>query len=333
MGTLRRVGLTVATAGLALLASPLTAAALQGGDQGRRGASFLDLLVRPKPVTMLVIGLVALGLLLGHRMSGRLKVSILLLSTFLYGVAANLPVKLFEGFSMHPSPICAATKSVLYGFRTPMVVTLATILVLTLVGPKLFCGWVCPVGAVQELIAMLADKLGIRRRKLSFRLTNGVRVALVLLFVFLSGTAILHTTTEDGRTVALSSYDYLNAFHGFEIAAQPSLLETVVHFLPFLLTLGLAFALYRPFCYLVCPIGLLTNLVEQIGLFRIVVRRPPCNDCGVCSRRSPCPVVPEILKDAAFRPDCHACTVCLDACPSRALELGTGFKQKEPSRP
>lgn len=114
----------------------------------RSGPAFLSLLARPKFLTMLVIAALAFVLLLTRRMDNRLKVPILLLSTFLYGIAANLPVKFFAGFAMHPSPVCSATKSLLYGFRMPMIVTLAVILFLTLVGPKLFCGWVCPVGAV-----------------------------------------------------------------------------------------------------------------------------------------------------------------------------------------
>lgn len=106
---------------------------------------------------MLVIAAAAFVLLLARRMNNRLKVPILLISTFLYGIAANLPLKFFAGFAMHPSPVCSATKSLLYGFRMPMIATLAVILFLTLVGPKLFCGWVCPVGAVQELTSMPAE--------------------------------------------------------------------------------------------------------------------------------------------------------------------------------
>lgn len=329
MFIMKRIAIAAAIASFSLLAQPLFLAAHQGQGQGRgggRGAGILDVLARPKFVTMLVIGFIALALLLTRKMTNKVKVPILLLSTFLYGIAANLPIKLFAGFSMHPSPICSATKSILYGFRPPMIAMLAVILVLTIVGPKLFCGWVCPVGAAQELIAMLADKLRIRRRKWNFRATQGVRVAIFLLFVFLSGTAILHTTAQNGQAVALSLYDKINAFHGYEIGLQPTLLDNIFHFLPFLLTLGFAFLFYRPFCYLVCPIGLLTNLVENFALFRVVLKKPACNDCGTCEKISPCPTVPEILKDAAFRPDCFSCTVCVNhCCPSGSLEFGTGF--------
>jgi ferredoxin-type protein NapH len=330
MTRLKRIGIASALAVFGILAHPFGLAAQQGqGRGGGRGAGILAVLSRPKFVTMLVIGFLALVLLLTRKMRNSIKVPILLISTFLYGIAANLPIKLFAGFSMHPSPVCSATKSILYGFRPPMIAMLVVILALTLVGPKLFCGWVCPVGAVQELIAMLADKLRIRRRKWDFRVTLGVRVAIFLLFVFLSGTAILHTTAQNGQTVALSLYDYVNAFHGYEIGLQPTLLDNVFHFLPFMLTLAFAFLFYRPFCYLVCPIGLLTHLVENFALFRVVLKKPACNDCGACTAKAPCPTVPEILKDAADRPDCFSCTVCVGkGCPSEALEFGFGYTRK-----
>ena len=337
MTTLKRLAMMPALAAITLIAHPLVLTAQTGAGQGQgmgqgkgrqAAAGLMSFLARPKLLTMLAIGAVVLALLLTRKMKNPVKVPILLLSTFLYGIAANLGLKLFAGFSMHPSPICSATKSVLYGFRPPMIAMLAVIVALTIVGPKLFCGWVCPVGAIQELIAMLADKLRIRRRKWNFRVTQGVRVTIFLVFVFVSGTAILHTTAQNGQTVALSLYDYINAFHGYEIGLQPTLLDNAFHFLPFLLTLGFALIFYRPFCYLVCPIGLLTNLIENIALFRVVLRKPPCNDCGVCTTESPCPTVPEILKNAAYRPDCFSCTICVNSCPSKSLGFGVGYTRK-----
>jgi len=302
-----------------LFASPL--AAQQGA--GRKAATFWTVLTRPKFVVMLILGLIALTLLLTRKMKDSIKIPLLLLTTFLFGIAPNLPVVLFKKFGMHPSPVCAATKSILYGFGMPLIVTLAIIVFLTLLGPKLYCGWVCPVGAIQELVAMLADKLKIRRIKWNFVFTQTVRVGIFLLFVFLSGTAIYHTYVEEQK-VALSIYDPINAFHGFEFVAQPSFLAGFLHYLPLLLTLVLAFKFYRPFCYLVCPVGLFTNILEQVALFRVTLKKSACIDCGVCEKASPCPTVPEILKESVLRPDCYACTACVNSCRDlKALEYGT----------
>ncbi len=316
--SLKRFGLPASFFLFLLSVSPL--AAQQGA--GRKPATFLTVLARPKFVVMIVLGLIALVLLLSKKMKNSIKIPFLLLTTFLFGIAPNLPVALFKKFSMHPSPVCAATKSILYGLGMPLLVTLVVIVFLTLLGPKLFCGWVCPVGAIQELIAMLADKLKIKRIKWNFVFTQTVRILIFLLFVFLSATAVYHTFQEEQK-VALSIYDPINAFHGFEFTATPWSLAGFLHYLPLLLTLILAFKVYRPFCYLVCPVGLFTNLLEQVGIFRVTRNKGACDDCRICEQKSPCPTVPEILKGAVLRPDCYSCTVCVNSCQEKkVLEFG-----------
>ena len=283
--------------------------------------NFFRFLFSPKMITMLVIVLVALALLLIGKMDNRTRIPFLVIATFLYGVSANLGLKLFSGFSMHPSPICAFTKPILYGLRAPMLATMAIILVLTIIGPKIFCSYVCPVGATQELIAMLADKLKIKRRKPSFRLSQTVRLVIFLAFIALSWTAVVQTTVQ-GQLRAKSIYDYFNAFEGFKWHLEPTLLNNLFHFLPLLLTLAFAFITYRPYCYLVCPVGLITNFLEQIGIFRVVKKKDSCNDCQLCALKSPCPAVAEILKDAVLVPDCFACTVCTRSCRQNRLKFG-----------
>ncbi|MCK4336593.1 MAG: 4Fe-4S binding protein [Candidatus Aminicenantes bacterium] len=304
---------------LLIMTSPMFAAAQ--GVPKKRAVTFWGFLIQPKFIVMLTIAAIVLVLLLSKKMKNSFKIPILLLSTFLFGIAANIPAKIFTSFAMHPSPMCAATKSILYGFRIPMIITLALILLLTLIGPKLFCGWICPIGTLQELIAMWADKLKIKRIKCNFSVSHFIRLGIFILFIFLSGTAILNLT-QNGKIFAVSLYDYLNAFHGFEIEWQKTILDNIIHFLPFILTVILSFKLYRPFCYFVCPIGIFTHLLEQVSLFRVTLKRPPCDDCDVCTIKSPCPVVPDILKNASLRPDCFSCNICIESCPKGALEFG-----------
>ena len=44
---------------------------------------------------------------------------------------------------------------------------------LFIVGRGLFCGWLCPFGALQEMMGILAEKLRIKQLELSHSTTNG----------------------------------------------------------------------------------------------------------------------------------------------------------------
>ena len=291
-----------------------------------KSITIFDFLFSPrffyKFAAMLVIGIVALVLLKMKKMNKGLKVSLLLISTFLFGYLGNL----VSNFAMHPSPMCAATKSMLFGFKAPFILTLAVIFLLTLIGPKLFCSWVCPVGAVQELIAMLADKLKIKRNPTSFKWAHAMRIFIFILFIFLSATAVIHVVFK-GQVYPSSLYDYINPFHGMEFGSESDLLGYITHYVPFLLTVILAFKYYRPFCHFVCPIGLYTHWLEQIGIFRVKFNKSACNNCQVCTKKAPCTAMDDILKDSTLRPDCFACNICIESCPENALEIGIGSKK------
>ncbi len=279
-----------------------------------------DILMKPrfstKFVVMILLGLIAFLLLKTKKMNNPIKIGLLLLATFLFGIAGNLT----SYFIMHPSPICAATKSILYGFGLPLIITVAVIFLLTLIGPKLFCGWVCPVGAIQELIAMWANKLGIRRGKTNFTTAHTLRLFVFLLFIFLSATKIIHVVVE-GRVYAQSVYDFINPFHGMELGWDEDFLGYIIHYLPFLLTVILAFKYYRPYCHYVCPIGLYTHWLEQISFFRIRYNKSTCTNCGICEEKTPCTAIPEIVKDAKLRPDCFACNECIKQCPENSFDI------------
>ncbi len=269
-----------------------------------------------KYIVMIIIGVIALLLLKTKRMNNGIKTILLLISTLLFGLSGNF----FNMFAMHPSPMCV-TKALLYGFGIPFAVTLFVILLLSLIGPRLFCAYVCPVGAIQELINMLTKKLKIKKFKSNFTIAHIIRLFLFVTFIFLSATAIIYSVYE-GTKYAKSLYDYVNAFHGLEFGLEENLIEYLIHYLPFLLTIIFAFKYYRPFCHFVCPIGLFTHWTEQVSLFKIQFNKNNCNSCNKCVKEAPCYAMKDILNSSTLRPDCFTCNVCIESCDQNALEIG-----------
>ncbi len=309
-----------------LTALPLLAESAEkvAGHANEARPTLWSILTRPafitKYVAMILIGLLVLFLLKRGKMGRGLKVALLFLSFVLFGLVGNIAIAPFSWFAMHPSPMCV-TKALLYGFRVPFGVMLATILLLTLIGPRLFCGWVCPVGALQELVEMVRAKLGWRRGRFSFTLAHAVRLLLFVAFIFLSATAVIHVVVR-GNMFAASLYDYLNAFHGLEFSIPETLLAGLLQYLPLVLVVLLSFRYYRPFCHFVCPIGLFTHWAEQVSLLRIRFHKSKCTNCNVCVQAAPCTAMPDILQSATLRPDCFSCNECVRVCPEKALDVG-----------
>ncbi len=307
---------------ISTVAIPALAQGITNNPASRKAPTLLGILLQTKFIVMFLLALISVSLLYLGRMGEKTRISLLLLSTFAFGIAGNLPGRFFHGFAMHPSPVCAATKPFLYGLRLPFIVTIIVIAILTLIGPKLFCSYICPVGAVQELAAKLSRKLNLRMFRINPSATLLSRIIIFSLFIALSVTAYLHITYK-GKIFPLSLYDFINPFHGFEFSGKLPTIQILLNLLPLTATILLAFKWYRPFCYAVCPVGLFTHWLEQGSALRITFIPENCTQCQLCVTETACPTVPEILKEAVYRPDCFACNRCISACPASALKWGT----------
>ncbi|MFH0778852.1 MAG: 4Fe-4S binding protein [Candidatus Eisenbacteria bacterium] len=281
---------------------------------GRRGGpSFFDVWLLPRVWIAAALSLVGLWLLARSRVTRGLRLAFLAVIFFLFSVVAILPLGSFAaGMGVHPSPVCVVTRPFQFiegGRAVPIafISLFVSFVILSVLGNKLFCGWVCPVGALQEAFHRIPVPKGLARNgwkiKLPFTATNIVRAVILAVFfltVFVTGVSV---------------YDYFNPFEslhwGFERPAITVLLVTILASL----------FIFRPFCYLVCPLGLITWLLEHVAVFRVRVDKEKCTNCDVCAKLSPCPAVPAIVEGRRSRPDCHTCGRCLEVCPEKALSF------------
>jgi len=210
---------------------------------------------------------------------------------------------------MHPSPVCATTKPFLFGLRTTFLAMLLFVGITTILSNKSFCGTACPGGALQELLYWIPI-LKKRKKKIPFRVSNTVRIAIAAVFVLLAFAA--------GITI----YGYANYFELFHWSFPAKVMVIITIFVPFIMFSALALFIYRPYCYLVCPMGLATWIIEQFSLSRIKLNREKCTDCNICVVKSPCPAVECILAEKTVRADCHLCGECIKTCPEGALSYG-----------
>ena len=207
---------------------------------------------------------------------------------------------------IHPSPLCALTKPLaryqVIGFiPPPMIVMVGAMVVFSIIGNKIFCGWICPLGCLQEIAYKISK--GLKKIKLSFITSNSVRFSiLALFFIYLF-------------TFGMNIYDLFNPFELFHWHLDTSILIII----SFVIVVSLFY--FRPFCHFLCPAGLLTWIFEHTSLFKVHVNRGRCTRCKKCIQESPCNAIDPILNEHSIVPDCYACGTCIEACPEDAISF------------
>lgn len=174
----------------------------------------------------------------------------------------------------------------------PVVVLVTSLVILSslLVG-RVFCGYVCPPGALQEL-AYLAP---VKKVKVPSSITAKVRWAVFAAMMVLSVVFAINLT----KIIGLPDL--------FQLVLGPGLVI-------FLVIIIASTVIYRPFCRFVCPFGALSSLLSWRSVYG-VRRNSSCVDCGRCEKVCP----PRVLRARAGS-ECYLCGRCLATCHKEALE-------------
>ena len=177
------------------------------------------------------------------------------------------------------------------GLGAPLIVGavgLFIVFLLAVVFGRFFCGYLCPVGAVQE-IAYLAPvpKFNMRQKKV-FMLIRAAFFVVFLLLAFLFSASLL-------ALFGIRDFFYLILTAGSAV---------------FIAVLLVSVVFYRPFCRLVCPYGVLLSVAAWKSFFKLR-RTEACIECRKCEKA--CPVDEAKRKDG--KSECYLCGRCTDICP------------------
>lgn len=166
-----------------------------------------------------------------------------------------------------------------------------------LFGPA-FCGWLCPMGSLQEWIGKLGKKLFRKRYNhlVPPRIDNLLRYLRYLVLVW-----VIYMTAVTG-TLIFADYDPYYALFNLwtgEVALSGIIILAAV--------LVLSLFMERPFCKYACPYGALLGIFNLFRLFPLRRVAVTCIDCKACDRV--CPM--NITVSTAGKVKNHQCITCM----------------------
>jgi polyferredoxin len=181
----------------------------------------------------------------------------------------------------------------------------AIVLILSVLFGPVFCGWVCPLGTIQEWVGKLGKKLFKRRYNhfVPARLDHILRYLRYGILIW-----VLYVTATSG-TLLFEAYDPYFALFNFwstEVAWSALAILSMV--------LLLSIFVERPWCKYACPYGAVLGITNLFRVFSIKRSESTCKADGACSIMCPMNIpvdTKKVIRD-------HQCISCLE-CTSEAV--------------
>ena len=185
-------------------------------------------------------------------------------------------------------------------------------LVAALLFGRVFCGSICPHGAVQDLVLLRPKKMP---EKID-RVLKWLPFVYLAVAVFFAGWGLPRATADGTALVArrflICEWD---PFIGlFRVSGSFHMLAIGAGFL----VAGMFYG--RPYCRWLCPYGALLSLCSRVAWKNVTVTPDKELSCGLCAEACPYDAIHDFRADRAT---CVACARCYDSCP-RHLKLQRG---------
>ncbi len=193
---------------------------------------------------------------------------------------------------------------------SPALLTIAA----TLVFGRVWCGWICPLGAILELFG----PKGTRKMRSWFRQIKYLILITILLmaafgslaFMYFDPITILVRGVADPISVVMSIIE-VPGIKGVTLVSAILLAAVLL----------LNVIEKRFWCRYLCPLGALIGLGSKFSWIRRRVNEASCVKCGDCVKTCPMGAInPETIKhDPA---ECIMCMDCTAPCPKTAITFG-----------
>ena len=189
---------------------------------------------------------------------------------------------------------------------------------------RTICGWLCPLGLIQELLHKIPT-LKIRKSRVTRALSW---LKYVILAVFVVAVPLWYGLRYDLPLPAFCKYICpAGTFEGAvghlanparaDYYSMLGILFTRKWVILMVIGLSCIFC-YRSFCRFLCPLGAIYGLFSRFNVVGVQVDQSRCNHCGACVRS--CGMDVRHVGDH----ECIHCAKCIDHCAQKAISMKAG---------
>ncbi|MFX1411192.1 MAG: 4Fe-4S binding protein [Promethearchaeota archaeon] len=221
---------------------------------------------------------------------------------------------------------------------------------------RFFCGWICPIGTIQDACAAIPTnkkKVKINGGILNHNSLLKIKYAIViLLLIILIPLGLLKAANPDFYAdfranlgdlarkplgyFSLSEYIFIffpniikEMFKSGSLAPLFSDLLTFFVFFFYLILITLSIWYPRIYCRYFCPFGAVAATVSKYSFLKLSRSPARCvgrTECGICEKV--CPKQIRILEEPfeffTGRGECNLCLRCKEDCPHKAISIKFG---------
>lgn len=229
-------------------------------------------------------------------------------------------------------------------------ITIAALLLTTLLFGRVYCSVICPLGVMQDIISWMRGKL---KKKNKFRFgykpeKKWLRYGFLVIFIIAlvlgvhSLVALLAPYSAYGRIASnllAPLYQWANnlgamiaekydsyAFYEKKVWMK-SLPTFITAATTFVLLFLLAFKGGRTYCNTVCPVGTILGFFSRKSIFAPVIDKSKCNGCKLCERQCKSSCI-DMENHKIDYSRCVACMDCIDTCRHGAITFGNRFSRR-----
>ena len=184
-------------------------------------------------------------------------------------------------------------------------------LALSLLLKKSFCGWVCPVGTLSELLGTTGRRVGGRLLAVPRWLDVPLRSLKYVLLGFFLWIVLAKMPAAGIREWLRTDYWKVADLKMLGFFRHPTALASGV----LVALAALSLATRNFWCRYLCPYGALLGLLSAGAAVKVQRDDARCTHCRACTRN--CPALLPVEKLGRVRsPECLGCLTCVSRCPA-----------------